>query len=610
MDSPNQPAAPTHSRRAVLRSGVTAAGGLLLAACIPGEDTGGEDAGGEDTAGEDTSGEDTSGEDTSGEDTNGVTGAGEVAAGRGAGTPAQASLTPTAAPVPSLLAPDQPAPDGERGIMRQGVVGEAAPPPVLSHARLVAVDPRSGAIHGDLAMRIEQAGPLELVVQLRPDAFFHPASSGEAGEPVDAAAVAREFSARDQRGEFLFGGVIDNVEMPEADTLRLGLTAPFALLFEMLGDTAAAAIRSEASSQSGQPLGCGPFIAEAQMDGGVSLRPHPRYHHRGLPLLGELRMVSAEREAALDAAFESGALDIVKLNQRDSVVRAAQRAGARTLSRSTRRVRGVGLSLVGSKGGKRVRYHPAFQDERVRRALFLALDYRQISAREGIAAAYPTGPIGPSFVADALPPAELAAHPLFGHDPVEARRLLDAAGFPGLAFSLEAPDRAPFTVLARVLAQQFNEAGFRPRLNLVPDAEWRRDLVAGDFEAILFELEPVRTPDVGLRLHSSVGLEGDFSPWGYSNLLYDAALTEALSALDPAERGRRAREAQRLLLDDVPALIPLPEPIEQVAVSARVDGYAWDTHEFNEAWQAARWRIRSSSASRAPRRASAPVAVL
>ena len=599
MDSPNQPAAPTHSRRAVLRSGVTAAGGLLLAACIPGDGNG-----------EDTGGEDGNGEDSSREDTSGVTGAGEVAAGRGAGTPAQASLTPTAAPVPSLLAPDQPAPDGERGIMRQGVVGEATPPPVLSHARLVAVDPRSGAIHGDLAMRIEQAGPLDLVVQLRPDAFFHPASAGEAGEPVDAAAVAREFSARDQRGEFLFGGVIDNVETPEADTLRLGLTAPFALLFEMLGDTAAAAIRSDASSQSGQPLGCGPFIAEAQTDGGVSLRPHPRYHHRGLPLLGELRMVSAEREAALDAAFASGALDIVQLNQRDSVVRAAQRAGARTLSRSTRRVRGVGLSLVGSKGGKRVRYHPAFQDERVRRALFLALDYRQISAREGIAAAYPTGPIGPSFVADALPPAELAAHPLFGHDPVEARRLLDAAGFPGLAFSLEAPDRAPFTVLARVLAQQFNEVGFRPRLHIVPDADWRRDLVAGDFEAILFELEPVRTPDVGLRLHSSVGLEGDFSPWGYSNLLYDAALTEALSALDPAERGRRAREAQRLLLDDVPALIPLPEPIEQVAISARVDGYAWDTHEFNEAWQAARWRIRSSSASRAPRRASAPVAVL
>ena len=484
--------------------------------------------------------------------------------------------------------------------MREGVVGEAAPSPVLSHARLVAVDPRSGAIHGDLAMRVEQAGPLDLVVQLRPDAFFHPASAGEPGEPVDAEAVAREFSARAQRGEFLFGGVIDTIETPQADMLRLRLAAPFALFFELLGDTAAAAIRSDTRSESGQPLGCGPFVAEPRLDGGVSLRPHPRYHQRGLPLLSELRIVSAGREAALDAAFESGALDIIQLKQRDSVIRASQRADARTLTRSTRRARGVGLSLVGTKGGKRVRYQPAFRDERVRRALFLALDYRRISAREGVAAAYPTGPVSPSFASDALPPAELAAHPLFGHDPAEAQRLLAAAGVPGLAFSLEAPDRAPFAALVRVLDQQLRDGGFRPKLALVPDAAWRRDLVAGDFEAILFELEPVRTPDVGLRLHSSLGLEGDFSPWGYSNPLYDAALSAALSALDPAERGRLAREAQRLLLDDVPALIPLPEPIEQVAVSSRIAGYAWDTHEFNETWQAARWRIRSSSASRAP----------
>ncbi len=589
MYSPEQPSAHRHSRRELLRSGVAAAGGLLLAACIPGSGDVGDDADDADDA-----------DDGS-----------EAGAERGAGTPASATSTPatptlTAAPAPSLLAPSQPVLDGERGIMRQGVVGEAAPSPLLSHARLVAVDPRNGAIHGDLAMRVEQAGPLDLVVQLRPDAFFHPASGGEADEPVDAEAVAREFSNRAQRGEFLFGGVIDTIETPEADTLRLRLAAPFALFFDLLGDTAAAAIRSETRSESGQPLGCGPFVAEPRTDGGVSLRPHARYHQRGLPLLSELRIVSAEREAALDAAFESGALDIIRLDQRDRVVRASQRAGARTLWRSTRRARGVGLSLAGTKGGRRVRYQPAFRDERVRRALFLALDYRQISAREGVTAAYPTGPVSPSFASDALPPAELAAHPLFGHDPAEAQRLLAAAGVQGLAFSLEAPDRASFTVLARVLAQQLTEGGFRPKLAVVPDAEWRRDLVAGDFEAILFELEPVRTPDVGLRLHSSVGLEGDFSPWGYSNPLYDAALSEALSALDPAERGRRAREAQRLLLDDVPALIPLPEPIEQIAVSSRIAGYAWDTHEFNETWQAARWRIRSSSASRAP----APVAAL
>ncbi len=583
MDSPYQPSAPTHSRRDVLRGGAAAAGGLLLAACIFVDD--------EEGVGETEDGE------TEGGETEGGERGGEAPA---SSTPVAATpvLTPTAAP--SLLAPDQPVPDGERGVMRRGVVGEAAAPPVLSHARLVAVDPRSGAIHGDLAQRVEQAGPLDLVVQLRPDAFFHPASGAEAAEPVDAEAVAREFSNRAQRGEFLFGGVIDTIETPEADTLRLRLAAPFALLFELLGDTAAGAIRSDTRSEFGQPLGCGPFVAEGREDGGVSLRPHPRYHQRGLPLLSELRIVSAEREAALDAAFENGALDILQLDHPDSAARAAQRAGARTLTRSTRRVRGLGLSLVGTKGDSRVRFHPAFQDERVRRALFRTLDYQLISALEGAVADHPTGPVGPSFAADALPPVELAAHPLFSHDPGEARRLLEAAGVPGLEFALEAPDREPFTVLSQVLAKQLREGGFRPRLTAVPDAAWRRDLVAGDFEAILFELEPVRTPDVGLRLHSSVGLEGDFSPWGYSNPLYDIALEEALSALDPAERGRRAREAQRLLLDDVPALIPLPEPIEQIAVSSRVDGYAWETHEFNETWQAPRWRIAGSSAGRAP----------
>lgn len=581
MGSPDRPTASTLSRRDLLRLGVTGAAGLLLAACIVDDEPGGED---EATAGVRPTG-------AAGTGGEGSTGVPEI---EGAATATPSAARPPAA---SLLAPERSPPEGERGILRRGVVGEPLPPPDLTHARLVAVDPRSGDIHGDLARRIEQAGPLDLAVQLRPGAFFHPAPGDHVAEPLDAEAVARDFTIRSQGGEFLFNAVVGAIETPDEHTLRLRLNAPHALLFESLGDTPAAAIRSDAVSAFGQPVGAGAFLAGRRADGGVSLYPHAQYHQRGLPMLSELRFVSAERDAALDAAFENGALDIRVLDHPDSVVRAAQRPGARTLTRSTRRLRGLGLSLVGTKGGRRVRFHPAFQDARVRRAFFLALDYRRVATREGGAPTHPTGPVGPSFPADALPPYELATHPLFRHDPAEARRLLDAAGVPDLAFALDVPDRAPFTVLARALEQQLREGGFRPRPTLVPDAEWRRNLVAGDFEAILFELEPVRMPDIGLRLHSSAGLSGAFSPWGYSNPLYDRALTEAMSALEPAERGRLAREAQRLLLDDVPALIPLPEEVEQVAISARVAGYAWDTHEFNDTWQATRWRIRSSSES-------------
>lgn len=584
MTSPQRPPPASYSRRAALRSGAWAAGGLLLAACVLDGDEREDDVGSE-------------------VDDVDVERGGEVVA------PARSQPTPTPTATPSLLAQESPPPDGERGTMRQGVVGEAVPPLALTQARLVAVDPRNGEIHGDLAVRIEQAGPLELVVQLRPGVSFHPAPGERDGGPLDAAAVAADFAGRADAREFLFAAAIGTVETPDADTLRLSLNAPFALLFELLGDTASAAVRADGLSEFGQPIGAGPFIAERRADGGVSLRPHARYHQRGLPLLDELRMVSAERAESLDAAFESGALDLNMLDQPDSVVRAEQRAGARTLTRSTRRARGLGLSLVGTKAGKRVRFHPAFQDERVRRALFLALDHRWIALREGAGAEYPTGPVGPAFAADALPRYELASHPLFGHDPAEARKLLAAAGASNLAFSLEAPDRAPFTILVRALVQQLQEGGFSPRLSTVSDEQWRRDLSGGDFEAILFELEPVRTPDVGLRLHTSSGLS-DFSPWGYSNPLYDLAVEEALTAFDPAERGRLARDAQRLLLDDVPALIPLTEPIERVAVSARIAGYSWDAHEFNETWQAARWRIRDAAARGVPDGAAAPVAAL
>lgn len=586
MSSPQQPSSPVYSRRTAIRSGAWAAAGLLLSACILDDEEGTPEVVVEERDAEPPE---------------------AFEEGTTAGRQSTPPPTPTA--TPPLLAQESPAPEGERGIMRQGVVGEPVPPLALTQARLVAVDPRNGDIHGDLAVRIEQAGPLELVVQLRPGASFHPAPGERDGPPLDAAAVAADFASRAEAREFLFAAAIGTVETPDADTLRLSLNAPFALLFELLGDTASAAVRADGVSEFGQPIGAGPFIAQRRADGGVSLLPHARYHHRGLPMLDELRMVSAERAEALDAAFESGALDINMLAALDSVARAEQREGARTLARSTRRARGLGLSLVGTKDGRRVRFHPAFQDERVRRAIFLALDHRRLALREGAGAEYPTGPVGPSFAADAIPRYELAAHPLFAHDPGEARRLLAAAGVPNLAFSLEAPDRAPFTILVRALIQQLQEGGFSPRLNTVSDEQWQRDLARGDFEAILFELEPVRTPDVGLRLHTSAGLS-DFSLWGYSNPLYDLAVEEAMSALDPADRGRRAREAQRLLLDDVPALVPLTEPIERVAVSARVAGYSWNAHEFNETWQAARWRIRDAAARRVPGGVDASVAAL
>ena len=106
------------------------------------------------------------------------------------------------------------------------------------------------------------------------------------------------------------------------------------------------------------------------------------------------------------------------------------------LERPARALRGLGLSMLPAKGGNAVRHVAAFQDRRVRRACSLALDRDALLAFDGGLA---SGSVGPAFAADALPPSELAGHPLHEHAPAAARALLEAAGALDLTFRVQTP---------------------------------------------------------------------------------------------------------------------------------------------------------------------------
>ncbi|MYE31529.1 MAG: ABC transporter substrate-binding protein [Chloroflexi bacterium] len=511
--------------------------------------------------------------------------------------------TPESTPPPGPALPLAPMPAipavTSNGLLRLAAVGEPAVPEALTYSTLVTVDPRDARIHSDLADFVEQPDQLTVTFTMNPHALYHPRASATNGASaaIDADEAARDFAIRADAGEFLFSQVVEEITAVDPLTLQLRLRAPFALLLDQLGDVTTAGIRADAPSTVGIPLGSGPFIAERHEDGSLTLRPHPGYHRLGLPLLRAIQIAAAERERTLGAAFAGGALDILDLGSPDSVLRASERSDARVLQRSSRRSRGLGLSLVGTKGGREVRFHPAFQDQRVRRAIAISLDREALASYDDSVAA---GPIGPAFAADALEPATLGLHELFEHDPREAARLLQAAGHEDLTFTLEAPLTQPLRGLAQLIARQLGEAGVTAVLDLVDHSRLQTDLGQGDFQAILFELEPVRSPDLGLRLHVSGGLSG-VSPWGYSNPVYDDAVRDVLAAIDPGKRAEGARAAQRLLLDDVPAMLPLPEPVERIAIAESVGGYAYDAYDFNERGLAHLWHVDTGSAS-APHR--------
>jgi ABC-type transport system substrate-binding protein len=382
------------------------------------------------------------------------------------------------------------------------------------------------------------------------------------------------------------------VDVPDIETVVLRLRAPFSLLCNYLADPLSAAIRSQVRYAAVDArLGSGPFVPTSRDAAGVVMAANPLFYRSGQPLLEGLVVADAPGAANLDAAFVAGEFD-VRVHARDAQPGAAgSRPGATVSKRPSRRLRGLGLSLFPQKkgpAGGNVRFVAAFQDARVRRAVSLALDHQAIAAVDG---GFLSGPVGPAHGGDALPEADLLKHPLYRRNVDEARSLLGAAGHPDLSFAIEGPNTTTLRAIASLIDAQLREAGMAPRVNLLSPDDWEPLFLAGDFEAALFELEDLRTPDIGLRLHLTGGLTGNFSLWGYSDPVFDNAARPVFEQTDPEERAEQSRKAQKVLLDQVPAMFPLSAPPEHASLAEHVRGYEFDAYEFNDSRLASQWRV-------------------
>lgn len=482
---------------------------------------------------------------------------------------------------------------GTPGQLRLGIVRSGAPEaPALTdlesmfvHARLVAVDPRNGHVFGDLASEVERPEPTTLRFTIDSGARFHVQGSDQP-RPVTAEAVKASFERRAAEGVPLFSQVVEKIEAQDNRHVILRLRAPFALLFELLGGVSANVTSDATYAGLNERVGAGPFVPSAREGALLKLSANPLLKGDDAPRLSQISVVGAALERDLDLAFAKGDIDIRRHTDEPGVLIGSGREGRTLVRRPAARMRGLGLSLVGKKDGRDVRFVAAFQDQRVRRALSLSIDRNALRQTDN---AFTSGPVGPAHAADALPAKDIEAHALYQYKPQEAAELLRAAGHEGLAFAIVHPDIPAMLPLVKAVGESLVLGGFAPRMQSMPFATWQTTLAAGDFEATLVELTNLDTPDLGLRLHQSGGLDGRFSPWGYSNPVYDAAVLEALRQFDPAERATKSREAQRLLLDDVPAMLPIYAPGESISIAKGITGYTAEAYDFNIGYLARDW---------------------
>src|SRR5690606_23207248 len=262
-------------------------------------------------------------------------------------------------------------------------------------------------------------------------------------------------------GTFLFSEVIDAVEAPSATDLVLRLRAPFSLLFEYLarGD---ASIRGPGNYGAvPAALGSGPFFPTGKEGNDLLLLPSPLITTADGVRCSQLRIRRAGQVGDLDAAFLQGELDIHHHPDERSRSLAEAREDRVEQSRPRKRMRGLALSLLAPRDQASLATVEAFRDERVRRAVAISLDRAALLESE---AGIHSGPVGPAFAGDALPPVELEAHPLYQHAPGEAAKLLAATGRERLELRLSHSDSPLMLALSQRVADQLSASGIIARL--------------------------------------------------------------------------------------------------------------------------------------------------
>ena len=271
----------------------------------------------------------------------------------------------------------------------------------------------------------------------------------------------------------------------------------------------------------------------------------------GRPHLDRLIWREIPESAAQEAELRAGEVDLVIGVRPDRYDELAAREGLRGLEHPT-----LSYSAVAWNGRR-----PPLDDPRVRRALTLAIDRRQIL--EALRAGHgelATSPVPPSHWAHA---ADLEPLP---HDPERARALLAEAGVGGAATSADSSSRSTLTLrllvpaesdfnrdLAEVVQSDLREVGVALELRLLEFATLVETITGADrdFDAVLIGLDA--TPRVDLRsfLHSE-HLDGPFQLAGYSDPAMDSLL-DRIDGTRDAEAARPLwREAQERIRDAQP----------------------------------------------------------
>jgi len=356
--------------------------------------------------------------------------------------------------------------------------------------------------------------------------------------------------------------VIKDVRVIDPLTVQLTLTEPYyGLLSEFASLRASGVVPrgiAERENLKVQAVGTGPFkLVEYVPQDHLTYARFDQYWDRPLPYLDGLQFKVLTEEAARLSGLRSGQLQYAVLSPEG--VRQVGRTGAVVVLQSPFAWAAAHRINVSKK---------PLDDARVRRALRMAVDTRDVIRKSVFGAGIPTGPLPTGFDGWALAPETL---PYQKPDLDAARRLLAEAGHPGGGFTVTincSPQYPEFVASSLVLQDAVRAIGVTVN---VQQMEWGAFLKVGlDFDLAATAWTFRADPDGYLYpfFHST----GVLNAGPYRNPHLDAVLDQARTTAHHAERIELYDQAQRTLLADAVTYWYYTK-FNIEALSARVHGY-------------------------------------
>ena len=386
-----------------------------------------------------------------------------------------------------------------------------------------------------------------LTLKIRPGVTFHD------GEKLDAAAVKfnlerhKNLPGSARRGEL---APVASVDVVDANTVRLNLSAPFSPLLAQLTDRAGMMVSPKAAQAAGdkfgvKPVCSGPFkFVERVAQDRIVLERFTGYWNKDAVNFDKVTYTPIPDATVRLANLKSGQLDFIER------VATSDMEKLQTDKRfKTSRITEIGYQGLTINIGKsdRAKSNPLGRDARVREAFELSLDRQGLAqvvmdneAQVGNQWVSPSN----SFYAKSLPVPK--------RDIEKAKALLKQAGVSNPSFTLMTPTTSDAQRMALVIQAMTREAGFDVKIQATEFATSLNLADKGDFEA--YALAWSGRPDPDGNLFSFHGCKQPLNYSGYCSPETDALLEKSRTLRDPAQRKKVFEEIAAKVLKERPVI--------------------------------------------------------